>query len=302
MALELHFINVGKGNCTIIDFPSGRLSVIDIDDSRAVASAQMAKMLREGKAALTDPIDYILSTFPNREIFRFILTHPDMDHMSGIKSLFMKKSVRNFWDTPNKKPDPGNWGQSPYDKNDWDFYQNLRRETEGVTVVKPLRDQKAECCWVQDGIHILSPSSDLVEKAEEDENYDHLSYVLMDEYAGQRVLLGGDATVLAWENILDHYDYDLEVDVLLASGHGSSNHVSPKILDVLRPRLIIVSVAEGVDYDYDTYKRYGRVLSTKHFGNIRVRIKDSGVITFITQFNDYSDGWYVLKEKTFYYG
>ena len=88
--ITFHFLNVGKGNCTIIDFPSGRLSVIDIDDSRALSQNEKLAMLLEKKASLTNPIDYIVSKFADREIFRFILTHPDMDHMSGIKRLLRK--------------------------------------------------------------------------------------------------------------------------------------------------------------------------------------------------------------------
>jgi len=149
MVLDLHFINVGKGSCALADYPSGRLSVIDIDDSRALTSEQRRIMHSEEKAELTNPIDYITSEFPNRGIFRFVLTHPDMDHMSGIRSLFATKQVSNFWDTRNNKPDLGNWDQSPYDKSDWTFYQDLRREkVGGVTIVRPLRDRTAECCWV----------------------------------------------------------------------------------------------------------------------------------------------------------
>lgn len=298
MSLDFHFINVGKGNCTIVDFPSSRLSVIDIDDSRAITPKQRKIMSLEKKAALTNPIEYIVSNFPDGEIFRFILTHPDMDHMSGIKSLFAKKYVRNFWDIPNNKPDPVDWDQSPYDKSDWDFYQNLRKEKiKNVTIVRPLRDKKAKCCWVQDGIKILSPNNELIKKANESGDYDHSSYVLMGEYAGQKILFGGDATKLAWEDIKDYYEDYLETDILLAPGHGSKNHISSEILDIIKPRLIVVSVAEGVDYDYETYKKYGRVLSTKHCGNIRVSIKNNGEITFRTQFQNFSDGWYILKEK-----
>ena len=166
MSLDFHFINVGKGNCTIIDLPSERLSVIDIDDSRTISERQRRQMLLEKKATLTNPVDYIFSSFGDREeIFRFIMTHPDMDHMSGIQQLFSKKYVRNFWDVPNNKPDPGNWDQSPYDKNDWDFYQNLKAgKISNKTIVRPLRDQTAECCWVQDGIKILSPSKGSIPK------------------------------------------------------------------------------------------------------------------------------------------
>lgn len=304
MNLDYHFINVGKGSCAVVDFPTGHLSVIDVDDSRTIPESQRRQMLLEKKAALTNPIDYILSNFNGgEEIFRFILTHPDMDHMSGIKTLFKKKYVRNFWHVPENKPDPGNWENSPYDKEDWDFYQSLKnKEVNDVTVVNPLRDGTATCCWVQDGVGILSPSSTLMEKAEESEEYDHLSYVLQITYKGVRAMLTGDATKEALDDIVAKYKAEsLQSSILLAPGHGSKNHVSKDFLEAVKPRLTIVSVAEGVDYDNDSYKNYGRVLSTKYYGNIRVRIKDNKEVVFQTQFQDYSDTWYVLKQRSFYY-
>lgn len=305
MAVYFHFINVGKGNCTIIDFPSGRLSVIDIDDSRTISEAQRRQMLLEKKATLTNPIDYIISNFKSKdEISRFILSHPDMDHMSGIKQLFSKKYFRNFWDVPNNKPDPGNWDQSPYDKNDWDFYQSLRnKKVNDVNVINPLRNSTADCCWVQDGIKILSPSEELIKMAEDKEDYDQLSYVLQITYQNRRAMLTGDASKYALEDILANYETnELQSDILLAPGHGSKNHVSKDFLEAVKPRLTIVSVAEGVDYDYETYKNYGRVLSTKYYGNIWVRIEDDGKVLFRTQFHNYSNDWYILKQRKEYYG
>jgi beta-lactamase superfamily II metal-dependent hydrolase len=301
--ITFHFLNVGKGNCTIIEFPPdenssyGRLSVIDIDDSRALSKTEKLTMLLEKKASLTNPIDYITSRFPNREIFRFILTHPDMDHMSGIKSLFNKKPIWNFWDTENKKYiDPDSWENSPYDKEDWDFYQDIRQRDKNPKVLKLYRDAKSECCWTQDGIRVLAPTEELVREANESEEWDHLSYVLMIEYAGKKFLLGGDATEKVWEDIINYPDYEdyLESDVLFAPGHGSPNHISKKILDVIKPKLIVVSVAEGVDYARELYSKYGIVLSTKYYGNIWIKIKDTGEVIFKTQFQKYSGGWHRL--------
>ncbi len=301
--LDFHFINVGKGSCAIIDFPTGHLSIIDIDDSRAVSIKEKETMRVLKKAELTNPIDYILKNFSEDEIFRFILTHPDMDHMSGIKTLFKKKYVRNFWDVPNKKSDPGNWDKSPYDKNDWDFYQSLKdKKIKDTTVVNPLRNATADCCWVQDGIKILSPDKALMEKAEESEEYDHLSYVFQINYNGIRAMLTGDASKVALDDITANYKAEnLQSSILLAPGHGSKNHVSKDFLDAVKPRLTVVSVAEGVDYDSDAYKNYGRVLSTKYYGNVRVRIKDDKEIVFRTQFQNYNDDWYILKQRSDYY-
>lgn len=292
--ITFHFPNVGKGNCIIIDFPSERLSVIDIDDSRALSPSEKLAMLLAKKASLTNPVDYIISEFKNREIFRFILTHPDMDHMSGIKKLFVEKSVINFWDTKNDRYiEPDTWENSPYDKEDWDYYQEIRQSDENPKVLELYRDYESNCCWVEDGIRILAPTEGSVNEANENKDWDHLSYVLMVEYAERKILLGGDATKKSLEDIIEYYDEGyLKSDVLFAPNHGSPNHISKEILDVINPDLTVVSVAETVDYARDLYSRYGIVLSTKYYGNIWVKIKDTGKIIFKTQFQNYSNGWY----------
>lgn len=294
--LRFHFLNVGKGNCTIIDFPSKRLSVIDIDDSRAISSLQKALMQVAGKASLTNPIDYIVSNFSRRDIFRFILTHPDMDHMSGIKALFNSKQICNFWDTVNNKSiDPDSWKDSPYDKEDWDFYQGTRGSESNPRVLNLYRGAKSDCCWIQDGIEVLSPTPELVKEANESEDYDHLSYVLMVSYADKKILLGGDATKKAWEDMIAHYaEADLKSDILFAPNHGSPNHISKEILDIINPDLTFVSVAEGVEYAYDLYSKYGTVLSTKHYGSIWVRIPSAGEVYLATQFHEYVGQWHNL--------
>lgn len=309
--LILHFVNVGKGNCTIIDFPSGRLSVVDIDDSRAgedgesnttFSLAQILGKSKDKNIGLTNPIDYIIKNFPDRKIFRFILTHPDMDHMSGIKALFEKIQVLNFWHVPVEKPDPGNWENSPYNEKDWEFYQSLKNfQIEDVVVISPLRNYVANCCWVQDGIKILSPTEALIENAQRYGEYDEASYVLQINYNGIKIMLTGDATKRALDDIAKNYSKgELKSSILLAPGHGSKNHVSTDFLDAVKPKLTIISIAEGVEYDYYAYKKYGLVLSTKHYGNIKVKVKYSGRIFFITQFNDYSKSWNNLSWLIYY--
>ena len=90
--LKVHFLNVGKGNCVVVKFPSGRLAVIDIDDSRVDAGNP-----------LQDPVQFLNKNYPNESIFRFVLTHPDMDHMSGLDELCRSRTITNFWDTQNNK-------------------------------------------------------------------------------------------------------------------------------------------------------------------------------------------------------
>jgi beta-lactamase superfamily II metal-dependent hydrolase len=211
--LKAHFLNVGKGNCTVIEFPSGRLSMIDIDNSRT-----------DNDEDLTDPIDYYKNKFSNQSLFRFILTHPDMDHMSGLNKLSQIITFQNFWDTEhNKKMNSDDWENSPYDKNDWEKYLEFRQSTKNPQCLQLYQGATSECCWTQDGITIFSPTKKLVDLANDKEEYNHLSYVIKLQYNGVKVLFGGDATVEAWDEIHENYnDEDLQADIFLAPHHGNN--------------------------------------------------------------------------------
>lgn len=270
--LNIHFLNVGKGNCTIIDFPSGNLSMIDIDNSRT-------------NGGLTNPIDYFKTKFNDRSIFRFILTHPDMDHMSGLDELTGTTSISNFWDTEHDKTFADEeWDASPYRQEDWEQYLKLRESQNNPKCLKNYRYESSNCCWTKDGITVLSPSANLVrlsgDVSENDpQKYNHLSYVLKVEYAGIKAILGGDASIEVWKDILDKCgEESLKADIFLAPHHGSENNIHEDAFDAIAPDYIIVSVNEGVDYAYQYYNRLAKkkVLSTKHYGNIRFDIKDNG--------------------------
>ncbi len=282
--LKIHLLNVGKGNCTIIDFPSGRLSMIDIDNSRK----------RENDEILTDPMEYFQNKFGDRELFRFILTHPDMDHMSGLNALADKASILNFWDTKHDKTlAEDDWKDSPYDRQDWERYLKFRDSTTDPKCLLLYRGATSDCCWIQDGLKVLSPSPHLVELANsvnenDPQKYHHLSYVLMLEYAGIKVLFGGDASTEAWEEILGEYGKDsLKSNVFLAPHHGSKNNIHETAFQAIAPDYVVISVARGIDYDYDFYSGIAkeRVLSTKHNGTIRLEIDESGQHTIFVDRN-----------------
>lgn len=275
--LKMNFLNVGKGNCTVIQFPSDNLSIVDIDNSR----------IDDEDDVLQDPIEFLNEVYPRKNIFRFILTHPDMDHMSGIDELFQTRSVINFWDTENEKSldvDSDEFG--PYDPNDWRRYQRIRGSEEDPTALKLYRDATSDCCWITDGIQILSPSEELVEvsrdTAETDsDKYNHISYVLRIEHKGIIILLGGDATKAAWQDIYDYYKekdklHLLKADVFLAPHHGSPKNVNKDVFGYINPDYVVVSVHRGHNYDYSYYNELAKkqVYSTKHNGNITVAISD----------------------------
>lgn len=272
--LKIHFINVGKGNCTVIDFPSGHLTVIDTDNSR-----------NTDENDLTDPIDFIKKQYPNRDIFRLIITHPDMDHLSGMEEIAENFKIYNFWDTENNKTlSQADLDKAPYyEKEDWKTYQKFRKSTESPKCINLYRNSNGDY-WNSDNIKILSPSKALVKKANDSGEYNHLSYVISINYNGTKILLGGDATIAAWDEILAELGEDeLKADIFLAPHHGSSYNVNKEVFKHIAPKHVVVSVIKGVDYDYTYYNTLAKnkVLSTKHYGNISFHIDDNGKIEHI---------------------
>jgi len=143
----IHFLNVGEGDCSIIEHNSGHISVIDVSCAKTPLPLKeqllttVTKSERGGygnfnqKKYPTNPISYMQKRGIT-SVFRFILTHPDMDHMDGIAAFFNTFSPTNFWDTDNTEEknfdDGGNGG---FQEEDWWFYKSLRDE-------KPETDPK----------------------------------------------------------------------------------------------------------------------------------------------------------------
>jgi beta-lactamase superfamily II metal-dependent hydrolase len=272
--LKIHFINVGKGSCTVIDFPSGHLTVVDTDNSRNTEEND-----------LTDPIDFIKKQYPNRDIFRLIITHPDMDHLSGMEEIAENFKIYNFWDTENNKTfSQADLDKAPYyEKEDWKTYQKFRKSAENPKCLFLYRNSNGDY-WNSDNIKILSPSKALVKKANESGIYNHLSYVISINYKGTKILLGGDATIAAWDEILEELGKEeLKADIFLAPHHGSKYNVNKEVFKHIDPKHVVVSVIKGVDYDYEYYNTLAKnkVISTKHYGNISFHIANNGKIEHI---------------------
>jgi competence protein ComEC len=137
----LHFLNVGHGDCTWLKHGDGKNTVVDVCNGRAILTksdvVEYLRQLTEQEALRkglkgnfrqkdypVNPIQY-LKDFGETSVFRFILTHPDMDHMDGLQEFFREFSPANFWDTDNKKQIE-EFDESRYAPTDWRFYKTLR--------------------------------------------------------------------------------------------------------------------------------------------------------------------------------
>ena len=187
--IKFHFLNVGDGDCTIVEFPSGRLGMVDVCTKN------------EG----TNVVQYMKSHLPDKNvIFRFILTHPHQDHLHGLKELTDAGfSIMNFWHTKHDfEPDKKTADWEEYEPH-WKKYDEIRKSDS----IKTFRQGQQPNFLNEDGITILSPCDHLDEQASElknDANSIHRNnYAIKIQYGTFSAILSGDSDIPCWNHLKD---------------------------------------------------------------------------------------------------
>ncbi len=300
---KIHIINVSPGDCTLIKHNSGRVTGIDICggnlEVRQKAAAVEARattlldLLKEGSNGggnyrmcerPSNPINYI-HTHGIGKLFRFIVTHPDMDHMDGLAKLHSEIGFDNFWDTGARRKAPDFNGFYRYDKDDWDLYQRLiKRSVDGVTVLTKIAGDRFSLAnkdddegKTPDALYILAPSKDLLCDPNENDDINEASYVL-DYYSNAgHMIFPGDAHDASWNYVMEtNPTLKRNCSFLLAPHHGRHSDRSYEFLDFLQPKLTVLGCSPSKYIDYSQWSRRGlEILTSNQAGNIVLDVNTS---------------------------
>jgi hypothetical protein len=243
------------------------------------------------RSLLVDPYEYYSSKFPGETVFRYVQTHPDLDHMSGLNRFFFQEEVRllNFWDTANTKQLEEQDFGSTYDYMDWLAYQTLRENSgpEGSTHKVLLQLQGVSgSYWDEDGAKVWGPTAELLSACHARLTWNDSSLVLRLTYGGRHVILPGDAQEVEWDEICDSIgEANMRCDILKAAHHGRESGYSTRATNAMDPSFVICSVGKKPSTDAsDEYARHGAsVLSTRYHGTIRVQIWGDGEVWIYDQ-------------------
>ena len=208
-----------------------------------------------------------------------------MDHMDGIKDLFEEFEVLNFWDTKNNK-DLTSDDFNKYRKEDWNFYQRIRKSDSAPTVLNLKDNSEGEyyCCENGDGLFILAPSDSLIREANDSEDYNELSYVLLYQTSDKKIIFAGDSGEKTWDYILKHYRSRVSnIDVLIAPHHGRKTGGNDEYLDVLKPKLTLFGNAESEHLDYSSWNNRDLFkITNNEAGNIVLETKNGKINTYVS--------------------
>ncbi|PKA22289.1 hypothetical protein CH381_31685 [Leptospira sp. mixed culture ATI2-C-A1] len=307
---KLHFLNVGLGDCIIIEHNLNNITVIDICNGKPINQLlELSKKLEKVEHLIkssssgnfnmckypTNPLSY-LSELKISDIHRFILTHPDMDHMDGIESLFDNFNIINYWDNGlrRKPPDFSN-NLGKYSKDDWDFYQNLvNKNILDTKIISPLSGSIGKYFNLSeneidggDGLHILSPSVELLKLANDTEDLNDGSYVILYKSLGGKILIAGDSHDSTWEHILtNHLEQVKDLTVLIAPHHGRKSGRNYEFLDILKPKYTLFGCAPSEHLAYSAWNYRKLEFNTNNqCGNIVLEIENRNIDVYIENFN-----------------
>lgn len=327
---RVHCLNVRLGSCSIINHESDRVPVLDVNSAftpEATKTAHFALAENYEKSWKPVPGNYQQKEDPDNpiaylrrikvtSIFRFILTHPDMDHMGGIKDLFMEFSPPNLWDTANTKE----IGESSFSTRrnlgeDWKFYQKLR-DTRTNTDSSPRRlvyhSGDSYDYFKQDGLKILAPAEPLMAIANEAGDWNDASYVVLFTWHGKKILFSGDSEDLTWEHILKTWPKTVSnVDVLIAPHHGRDSGRDFEFLKTVHPKLTIFGNASSDHLAYNPWhNRNLPILTNNQAGYIILDITEDVLSVYVknetfarnfttangwgTFWSEPLDAWYLL--------
>lgn len=266
--LRIHFLYVGQGDCSIVEFPDGELLLIDGGDG---AWDKQNKLIRYVKGLKAEKISYVI-------------THADVDHYGGFQEL-----IRIFGADTVYLPVKGSWSGD---------YQALLDQVErsGAAVQTLSRyDVIAHSSGAY--LNCISPYSE--EYGEDNDS----SAVLYLSYQGTNVLFTGDITsdrekLLAEEYSFDHTLFDKgvyrvrleEAHILKVAHHGSASSSSRAWLKLLGAQTAIVSCGRGNEYSHPSFYTLARlkearpdceIYRTDELGDVMVHItQNSYTVTY----------------------
>jgi len=226
--IEIHFIDVGQGDSTLVICPNGKTILVDAGSS----SGRSFELVR----------DYLIQQLDkhSRRVDTLIITHPDIDHYNLLADVLEDIPIGKIFMTGKKK----------------DFMQSFRpwlTKYQAITKVvastyfdnKDHPNPSINCGQAR--VHILAASIKPTSTVK-----NTWSIVLKISYDKFDVILTGDATKDTESVILERFPQEwLESEVLKMGHHGSRvTSTGQPWSDAVKPKIAIASAGEKNQYGH----------------------------------------------------
>lgn len=244
--LEVHFIDVGQGDATLIK-ADGHAMLIDSGENDKGTAVQLY-LKKQG----VDRLDYL------------VLTHTDSDHIGGADVIISKFEIGQIFLSDFKK--------------DNKTYRELMDSMKNRNMTFSTPQVGAEYELGNTVFTIIAPNDTY-----DDPN--NSSIALIVDYGENSFLFSGDCEEEAERDILEN-GMNLDVDVYQVGHHGSKSSSTEEFLDAMSPEYAVISCEEKNSYGHPHAKTLNnlrargiRVFRTDEQGSI-VAYSDGTDITW----------------------
>lgn len=231
-SVEMIFWDVQHGHATYIKSPNGRHIVIDLGiGSYDDGNSSFSPLLYLKNVAKIDSLDYV------------IITHPHLDHIDDIlnfdalnpKVFRRPKQITNE-EVMQEEEDVKTIRNS--DKPKFEKYCEINNRYS-----EPVAENSSNNTSNPDNFGGLSIRS-FTPTSCDHKNFNNHSIITVIEYAGIKVVIPGDNEKCSFEELMKKEDFKTAIkdsDILLAPHHGRESGYYSEFVELVNPRLTIVS-------------------------------------------------------------
>ncbi len=218
--LVVHYIDVGQGDSTLLDFPNGETMLIDSGDWPQDGEHVLAYLEKQG----IDRIDHLVAT------------HPHADHIGGHEAV-----IEHF-------EGDGEGIGAAYDSGLAHTSGTFEEYLDAIE----RHDVDLFSVTADDELTIGNASVRFVNPPADPESGDlHANSVsLVVDYGETEFLFTGDLEASGEERVVENAGDALDSDVYQAGHHGSSTSSSPGFLDAVQPSIVVISSALDSQYGH----------------------------------------------------
>ncbi|MEG1710879.1 MAG: MBL fold metallo-hydrolase [Clostridia bacterium] len=308
--MYISFIDVGQGDCILIEFADNKNMLIDGGDYDKSDNKVAEKILDYLKARNVSILDYVL------------LTHTDADHCGSLDKVIqsddiLAKTVYMPYVRSKYEKDPivnGTSVVSDQLKNAVDMTTKLESNTRGYIETKNYADfvqavvnEKSKIIYSVKGEKIegtgysfifVTPNAEFYNEVKKDnsEGINNVSPINMLEFNGVKVIFTGDAHTTGGKNkkgAEEAFLYNIkndanlridpDCDVLKVGHHGSRSSSSSAFLNAIKPEVAVISAGKNNKYSHphtetlSALNRIGaKIYCTIDFGTTLLTINKNG--------------------------
>lgn len=253
-AMHLHFIDIGQGSATLVEFPCGAILVDTGGEKNALFDSQ---------PVLLAYLDRFFKRRPdlNGTLDSLVITHPHIDHTRSIAAVLARYQVRNIVD--NGDVDNSIGGKPQLEMHSWLFRKNQQLAAKSPNTEQIGHFEVSSADVGERGLRnsIISPipacpASDVdpsiralwgtrLGRSEAGHNSNNDSIVLRVDFGKASALLSGDLELLSIAWLLKRYKAHPEVldaDIYYVPHHGSRNSTGVNWVAKVTPRVAVMSM------------------------------------------------------------